>query len=277
MSQPGWQRRVVGAFWHIFKVVRGALIFTWFYLSGALYGWVYLPLLSRLESDPVERMKRNQRAVARGFRRTLYWLRWARIFDFDPCEVAPNLPGHPIIIVSNHPTTIDVVSVLSVYPEASVVVKHKIWNDKLLQRLFRYCGHIPGGDGSMDANITLLTQVKERLAQGLNVVIFPEGTRSPTHGLGPMFKGAFAVASTTQTDILPVVIRCEPPALHKEAPWHDLPEHVVSYRVEPQQLIRTKGMTAKRLQREVTDLYRRELGLTVAEEAAHVEVAARSA
>jgi 1-acyl-sn-glycerol-3-phosphate acyltransferase len=267
----------VRAFWHSFKVIRGALIFTWFYLSGALYGWVYLPLLSRLERDPLERMKRNQRAVARGFRYTLDVLRWARIFSFDTRLVEPKLPGHPIIIVSNHPTTIDVVSVLSVYPEASVVVKHKIWTDKLLQRLFRYCGHIDGGDGSMDANIALLAQVKERLAQGLNVVIFPEGSRSPTRGLGTMFKGAFAVASTTQTDILPVVIRCEPPALHKEAPWHDLPAHVVSYSVAPQELIHTRGLTAKRLQREVTDLYRRELGLPRVEESVPVEVGVRSA
>jgi 1-acyl-sn-glycerol-3-phosphate acyltransferase len=267
----------VRAFWHMFKVVRGALIFTWFYLSGAFFGWLVLPLLSLLERDPLARMKRNQRAVAGGFRLTLDILRWARIFSFDTRKVDPKLPGHPVLIVCNHPTTIDVVSVLSVYPEASVVVKHKIWNDKLLQRLFRYCGHIPGGDGSMDANITLLTQVKERLAQGLNVVIFPEGTRSPTRGLGLMFKGAFAVASTTQTDILPVVVRCEPPALHKEAPWHDLPDHVVSYTVEPQQLIRTKGLTAKRLQREVTDLYRRELGLVSEPEPSAPLIEARSA
>lgn len=259
-------------FWHILKVVRGALIFAWFYLSGCFYGWVVLPLLSRREKDPLARIRRNQRAVAQGFRLTLDILRWARIFTFDARTVDPKLPDRPVIIVANHPSTIDVVSVLSVYPEASVVVKHKIWTDPLLRRLFKYCGHIDGGDGSMEANLTLLTQVKERLSQGFHVVIFPEGTRSPTRGLGPMFKGAFSVASTTQTDILPVVIRCDPPVLHKEAPWHHLPPYPVRYEVTPREIIRVAGASAKKLQREVTAFYRRELGLSDASEAGDASV-----
>jgi 1-acyl-sn-glycerol-3-phosphate acyltransferase len=154
--------------------------------------------------------------------------------------------------------------VLSVYSEASVVVKHKIWTDPLLRRLFRWCGHIDGGDGSMDSNVALLAQVEERLAQGFPVVIFPEGTRSPVHGLGNMFKGAFAVATTTRTNVLPVLIRCEPPALHKEAPWHVLPNYPVKYEVIPQSLIEVKDSSAKKLQRQVTELYRAALGIAQA-------------
>jgi 1-acyl-sn-glycerol-3-phosphate acyltransferase len=253
----------VSAFWHMFKVLRGAVIFTGFYLSGGLYGWLVLPLISLTVRDPVARIRRNQVVVSNAFRATLHVLRWSRIFTFDPRKVEPRLPDRPVIIVANHPTTIDVVSVLSIYREASVVVKRKIWTDPLLRRLFRFCGHIDGGDGSMESNVTLLAQVKERLAQGFNVVIFPEGTRSPVHGLGTMFKGAFAVASTTHTDVLPVVIRCEPPALHKEAPWHVLPAHPVRYEVTPGELVRVGDASAKKLQRTIVQHYEQELGATV--------------
>jgi 1-acyl-sn-glycerol-3-phosphate acyltransferase len=114
----------------------------------------------------------------------------------------------------------------------------------------------------MESNVSLLALIKERLAQGFSVVIFPEGTRSPVGGLGPMLKGAFAVASTTQTDLLPVLITADPPALHKEAPWHVLPDRPVDYRVRALGLMPTQGASARKLQRQVTELYQRELGLS---------------
>jgi 1-acyl-sn-glycerol-3-phosphate acyltransferase len=247
--------------WRWWKVVRGALIFTGFYSAGALCGWLFLPVYSLTRRDPVERMRQNQRALSACFRATLHILRWNRIFAFDPRLVQPGLPERPVLVVANHPTTIDVVAMLAVYRDACVVVKHKIWNDRFLHRLFGYCGHIDGGDGSMESNIALLETVKARLAQGFSVVIFPEGTRSPPRGLGALLKGAFAVASATQTDVLPVVITAEPPALHKDAPWHELPPIPVDYRLRPQPLLSVRGATARALQRRVVALYQRELGL----------------
>ena len=247
--------------WRWWKVARGALIFTGFYLSGAVLGALLLPIISLFRRDRVARMRLNQYVVSIAFRITLDVLRWNRIFTFNSRKVAPSLPERPVIIVVNHPTTIDVVATLSVYREASVVVKRKIWDDKLLRYLFRWCGHIDGGDGTMESNVSLLEAIKERLAQGFSVVIFPEGTRSPVGGLGPMLKGAFAVASMTQTDIVPVLITANPPALHKEAPWHVLPDRPVDYRVRPLGLISAKNSSARKLQRQVTSLFRRELGL----------------
>jgi 1-acyl-sn-glycerol-3-phosphate acyltransferase len=247
--------------WHALKVVRGALIFTAFYLSGALFGSTFLAVCSLFARGPVARKHLAHFAIGSVFRFVLDCLRWCRIFNFDPRTVAPCLPGHPVIVIANHPTTIDVVAVLAVYRGAAVVVKHKIWTDPFLRGMFSWCGHIPGGDGSAEANATLLSQVEERLKEGFSVVIFPEGTRSPAGGLGTMYRGAFTLAAATQTDILPVLITCNPPALHKDAPWHKLPREPVDYRVRPQALVSVEGLSARQLQRQVTALYRSLLGL----------------
>ncbi|MBC7172667.1 MAG: 1-acyl-sn-glycerol-3-phosphate acyltransferase [Polyangiaceae bacterium] len=248
-------------FWHAFKVLRGALVFTAFYCSGAFYGLVLLPLVSLFIREPVAQMRRCQYLVSTAFRWTLDLLRFCRIVDFDSRRIDATLPKGPCLLIANHPSTIDVVAVLSVFREASVVVKRKIWDDRFLRYLFRYCGHIDGGDGSLEANIAVLEGVKERLAQGFPVVIFPEGGRSPAGGLATMHKGAFSIASTIGIDLIPLVIECDPPALHKDAPWHALPEQPVRYTVRMLPPVRGANSTARKLQREVTELYRRELGL----------------
>jgi 1-acyl-sn-glycerol-3-phosphate acyltransferase len=252
---------MMSKFWHVLKVVRGALIFAAFYLNGAIFGSAFLALCSLFGKDRIGRMRSAQVACGTVFRFVLDCLRWGRIFNFDARKVLPKLPGYPVVIIANHPTTIDVVSVLAVYREAVVVVKHKIWTDPFLGRMFQWCGHVPGGDGSAEANATMLTMVQERLNQGFSVVIFPEGTRSPAGGLGTMHRGAFTVASATQTDILPVLITCDPPALHKDAPWHALPKQPVDYQLRPQPVVSVRGLNARQLQREVTGIYRELLGL----------------
>lgn len=233
------------------QTLKAAFAFACFYLGGAVMGVLVLPFVAPFARDPLVRIRRRQRLVTRGFRWTLGLLRGLGIFDFDPARVDPSLPDRPVVIVANHPTTIDVVAVLSVYRDAVVVIKDKIWNDPLLRWLFRWLGHVHGGDGSLDSNLGVVAAVEERLAQGFSVVIFPEGTRSPVSSLAPMAKGAFAVATRTGADILPVVIRCDPPVLHREAPWYAFPDHPVRYRLAPQPLVSTRGSSTRKVQRDI--------------------------
>ena len=80
-------------FWHALKVVRGALIFTAFYLNGAIFGSAFLAVCSLFARDRVDRMRRAQLAIGSVFRFVLDCLRWARIFNFDARLVAPRLPA----------------------------------------------------------------------------------------------------------------------------------------------------------------------------------------
>ena len=47
---------------------------------------------------------------------------------------------------------------------------------------------------------------KDALAHGLNIMVFPEGTRSPDGKLLPFKKGAFFLAADTGAPIVPVII-----------------------------------------------------------------------
>lgn len=54
--------------------------------------------------------------------------------------------------------------------------------------------------------IAILRRAREKIAGGISVVIFPEGTRSISGQLLPFKKGGFVLALRTRTPIVPVVI-----------------------------------------------------------------------
>ena len=91
------------------------------------------------------------------------------------------------------------------------------------------------------------------LAEGRPVLIFPEGTRSPHNQLGPLHKGAFAVALRQDVPVVPVAVSCSPPVLTKQRPWHDFPRHAARYVVEPLEALPPPHGSSRRLMRRVRE------------------------
>jgi len=58
---------------------------------------------------------------------------------------------------------------------------------------------------SLDA-LKSLTRAKQRIAAGISMVVFPEGTRSPDGKLLPFKRGGFLLAVKTKTPVVPVTI-----------------------------------------------------------------------
>jgi 1-acyl-sn-glycerol-3-phosphate acyltransferase len=66
--------------------------------------------------------------------------------------------------------------------------------------------HIAVDRGDRKDALRSLKKAQERLAGGISIVIFPEGTRSSDGGLLPFKRGGFLLAVKTQTPIVPVTI-----------------------------------------------------------------------
>ena len=143
--------------------------------------------------------------------------------------------GGPHLIVSNHPTLIDFVVLCSLMPQADCIVKAKWAKNPLLRQLIRATGFIRSDTGP-----TIVEKCAERLARGRSLVVFPEGTRSPSGGLGPFQRGAAHIALHAGCDILPVLITCEPPAMWKHWKWYDLPERPIHVTVRVRETIPSK-------------------------------------
>ncbi|MGB0683250.1 MAG: lysophospholipid acyltransferase family protein [Magnetovibrionaceae bacterium] len=127
--------------------------------------------------------------------------------------------GKGRLIVANHPTLIDVVLLVSLMPQAQCIVKHSLWSHRFLGGVMRGAGYIRN-DGNPE---TVLGQCRDAISQGLDIIIFPEGTRS-VPGQSIKFQRGFAnIATMAPCDIQLVTITCRPPTLAKGSPWYDIP------------------------------------------------------
>ena len=87
---------------------------------------------------------------------------------------------------------------------------------------------IPNYDGTRKEPVTLPAKFPLLLAQGVDLVVFPQGTRVPAGApRRPLRRGAAQIALHAGVPVLPVRIACAPPVLAKGQPWYDLADRTI--------------------------------------------------
>lgn len=104
------------------------------------------------------------------------------------------------IVVANHPSILDVVYLISMIPESTVIVSEKYSNSPF-GGIIKNCYIL----NSVDFD-ELCHRCNSALDEGYNVIIFPEGTRTPVEGPSQYKKGAARIALSSGKNILPVFI-----------------------------------------------------------------------
>jgi len=124
-------------------------------------------------------------------------------------EGTENLPGQPCIFVSNHVSNMDAPVLLPSLPGmSSVFIKQKLMGIPILGMAMRMGKYIPVSRGhSREEAQKSVEYAAEVLRGGRNIVLFPEGTRSPDGNLLPFKKGGFFLAAETGAPMVPVIIR----------------------------------------------------------------------
>ncbi len=119
---------------------------------------------------------------------------------FDPTE--------PHIMIANHQSWFDVFALIGWFPgDFRFVAKEELRRIPIFGLSWQRCGHISIDRADRSAAIGSLDRASERIKrEGLTIVMFPEGTRSPDGQLQPFKKGAFVLAISSGVPILPVSI-----------------------------------------------------------------------
>ena len=250
-------------FW--LRVAFAAAAFVGFWLGAAVLACTILPIVSLLNRrhGRVKRAQACQRCVQRAFTWLHDYLRFFALIDFDPRRVRLELPEGGFVVIANHPTLVDVVALASVFGRLTCVAKASLFRSPILGQILRACAYVDGGGGDPFAGAMVVTQGVERVREGLPLLIFPEGTRSPTGDLWAFKKGACEIACRAGVPVLPVVLTCHPSALERGRPWYDIPRRkaLFTMRALPQLAPHDFGGDAAAMTRHCESLFRRELGL----------------
>ena len=129
------------------------------------------------------------------------------------------LQRNGLLVLANHPTLVDVVLLVSRLPNPDCVVKSRLANNPFTRGPVRATGYICNDNGA-----GLVDDCIASVRAGYNLLVFPEGTRTPGgEVLGPLQRGAANIAVRGGFDVTPVVIRCEPRTLGKGEKWYRVP------------------------------------------------------
>lgn len=169
--------------------------------------------------------QRVGRAVARRF--FAFYLANLRATGYarlDLDELAAIEGERGIIVAANHPSLLDALLLLSRLPEGVPLMKSDLERSVFWGAPAHLAGYISNRN-VMDAVRT----ARDRLREGAQLVIFPEGTRTEPWPLGPL-RGAIAIiAQRAQAPVQAVIIETDSVFLSKGWPlWKvpPLPLHV---------------------------------------------------
>jgi 1-acyl-sn-glycerol-3-phosphate acyltransferase len=126
-------------------------------------------------------------------------------------------PRRPYIFMSNHQSNIDIpvlVQSLTGFQLRWIAKKELLWVPLFGWALWA-AKHITVDRTKGAGTLSSLNRAKERIENGISVVVFPEGTRSEDGALLPFKRGGFLLAVKTRTPIVPVTINGSGAVLRK--------------------------------------------------------------
>ena len=116
-------------------------------------------------------------------------------------------PQKNYIFMSNHASNLDPPIVVPLIPRrTSVLVKKELFRVPILGRAMRMASLVAVDRSNREAAVASVRAAAEVVKSGLNMTIFPEGTRSPDGRLLPFKKGPFHLALDSGVPIVPMTI-----------------------------------------------------------------------
>lgn len=130
------------------------------------------------------------------------------------------------VVVSNHQTLIDAVILISLLGDSVCVTKEAISRNPFMRIVARSILVVNDGP------VAVMRQAVRYISDGVNVLVFPEGTRIPRSASEHVFRrGAAHIALQAKAPVELVSLECDADVLAKGQPWWDVKDRTVVYKV----------------------------------------------
>lgn len=200
------------------RLIGTALSFTVFGISGLVLGVLVFPLFFVFVRNRAKRQALARNLVGQGFRAFVWLMKSLGVLTYEIEGQEHMGDVHRTLIIANHPSLIDVVFLVSFFPQSECVVKRAVTRNPFTGGVAAAANYISNSDPEI-----MLAECADRLRAGSSLVLFPEGTRRNQDTPAKFKMGAASIAVRAGARVMPIVIDCQPPTLRKNEPWYHIP------------------------------------------------------
>jgi 1-acyl-sn-glycerol-3-phosphate acyltransferase len=159
------------------------------------------------------------------------WARWM-CYVAGVKVVVHGTPTPGTVYISNHVSYFDVFALCSVLPRTTFVAKDELRRVPVFGWGAEGAGVVFLARENRKSAFDAYADVAKKVADGLSVVVYPEGTRGATYSLRPFKKGPFVLAIAAGAPVVPVVVYGAKEIMRKGS-WAIRPGTVHVHLLEP--------------------------------------------
>lgn len=214
------------AFDRAWRRVATGICFATFGIGGLLLRLLVFPPLAWFVRAQSQRATIARSVIHRAFGLFVAMMRGLGVLSYE-LRGEHRLERRGLLILANHPSLIDVVFLMALVKHADCIVKAELASNPFTRGPVRAAGFVcnDSGTGMVDGCVA-------SVRAGNNLIVFPEGTRTPRDGAVHLQRGAANVAIRGGLNITPVRIQVTPPTLAKGEPWWCVPSRRAHFVIE---------------------------------------------
>ena len=215
----------------LWQLLLTAVYFTAFAVFGYLMALIWFNTLA-LFVHGRERTLTARRSISASFR--FFWNAASFLHFMDRrVEGLEKLKeDRGVMVIANHPSLVDYVLLASLMPTCDCVVKASLKDKISMRHVIKSADYLMNSDGP-----ELIEECRERFRLGDNILIFPEGTRTPADGTLKFRHGFARIALRCRCPIRLVTLQCSEHLLDKSRRWYNVPDKKPVFTVKVLDLI----------------------------------------
>lgn len=211
------------------RLYRGLTVtacFVVFGIGALVIRYLVFPIQGLTIKDNTQKKYQYSETLHKSWKFFVYLLEFLKVIKIksDDLEKIKNIRNS--IIVSTHPSYIDILILMAIIPYSTCFVAHKLTNNPFFKGMVELL-FIPEGL-SIDE---ILNKTSKVLEEGFNVIIFPMGTRHRKEEYPKIHRGTALIAQETNTNIAALSIETNQDFLQTNQPIYDAGTDTIEYNI----------------------------------------------
>ena len=180
-------------------LLRSVLFYLAIYLNFLVQAVLFCPVLLLPE--------RRVWPIARFWVRSTLWLHRCIVGVRDEIRGRENIPGGALLVASKHQSAWETLRLVELLPRPAFILKRELLWVPLFGWYLKKTGMIPVDRGKRSVALDrLIVHARRAMAEGRQIIIFPEGTRRPPLAPAQYRYGVTRLYRELDTPCLPVAL-----------------------------------------------------------------------